>query len=209
MLQEVVMHWSRELLALTAGVRRIAGLVVIGLLIVAASLAFVCAGRAIAAVFAGRAARLLVPHRRSGRGRGGAWRAPVPAGDRRERTAAAVKQACARASIATSWCWGRGTWNGAEPASWWPALSTVLNSQETYYGKYLPQLLVTVLAPIGILIYLWSLDPPLAVVMGVFLPLALLGPWLFRKATSSSGNWHWRAYASFAALVLDSLVGQR
>src|SRR4030095_3742824 len=55
--QEVVMHWSRELLALTAGVRwRIAGLVVIGLLIVAASLAsFVCAGRAIAAVFAGRA----------------------------------------------------------------------------------------------------------------------------------------------------------
>src|SRR5215468_10297637 len=53
---EVLMHWSRELLALTAGVRgRIAGLVAIGLLIVAASLAsFVCAGRAIAAVFAGR-----------------------------------------------------------------------------------------------------------------------------------------------------------
>src|SRR5712691_505494 len=57
MLQEVLMHWSRELLALTAGVRwRIAGLVAIGLLIVAASLAsFVFAGRAIAAVFAGRA----------------------------------------------------------------------------------------------------------------------------------------------------------
>src|SRR6266567_1604054 len=53
------MHWSRELLALTAGARwRIAGLVVIGLLIVAASLAsFVCAGRAIAAVFAGHAWR--------------------------------------------------------------------------------------------------------------------------------------------------------
>jgi len=33
MLQEVAMHWSRELLVLTAGVRwRIAGLVVIGLL---------------------------------------------------------------------------------------------------------------------------------------------------------------------------------
>ena len=51
------MHWSRELLTLTAGVRwRIAGLVAIGLLIVATSLvSFVCAGRAIAAVFAGRA----------------------------------------------------------------------------------------------------------------------------------------------------------
>ena len=39
MLQEVVMHWSRELLALAAGVRwRIAGLVIIGIVIVAASL---------------------------------------------------------------------------------------------------------------------------------------------------------------------------
>jgi hypothetical protein len=48
------MHWSRELLALTVGVRwRITVLVVIGLLIVAASLAsLICAGRAIAAVFA-------------------------------------------------------------------------------------------------------------------------------------------------------------
>jgi ATP-binding cassette subfamily B protein len=51
------MHWSRELLALTAGVRwRIAGLVAIGLVIVATSLAsLVCAGRAIAVVFAGQA----------------------------------------------------------------------------------------------------------------------------------------------------------
>jgi ABC-type transport system involved in cytochrome bd biosynthesis fused ATPase/permease subunit len=50
------MHWSRELLALTAGVRwRIAGLVAFGLLIVAASLAsLMCAGRAIAGVFAGQ-----------------------------------------------------------------------------------------------------------------------------------------------------------
>jgi hypothetical protein len=49
------MHWSRELLALTAGVRwHITVLVVIGLLVVAASLAsLVYAGHAIAAVFAG------------------------------------------------------------------------------------------------------------------------------------------------------------
>jgi ABC-type transport system involved in cytochrome bd biosynthesis fused ATPase/permease subunit len=50
------MHWSRELLALTAGVRRrIAGLVAIGLLSVAASLgSMVCAGRAIAGILAGQ-----------------------------------------------------------------------------------------------------------------------------------------------------------
>ena len=205
------MHWSRELLALTAGVRwRIAGLVVIGLLIVAASLAsFVCAGRAIAAVFAGRPLiRLLVPHRRSGRwpqwcaacsctcGRPPESARPQPSSRR-----------CARASIATSWFWAQGIWNGDRTGELVASAVDGVEQLETYYGKYLPQLLVTVLAPIGILIYLWSLDPPLAVVMGVFLPLALLGPWLFRKATSSSGNWHWRAYASFAALVLDSLQG--
>jgi ABC-type transport system involved in cytochrome bd biosynthesis fused ATPase/permease subunit len=50
---------------------------------------------------------------------------------------------------------------------------------ETYYGSYLTRFLVTGLAPVGIIIYLWSLDPPLAVVMGVFLPLARLGPGLF------------------------------
>jgi hypothetical protein len=49
------MHWSHGLLAPTAGVRwRIAGLVAIGLLMVAVSLmSLVYAERAIAAVFAG------------------------------------------------------------------------------------------------------------------------------------------------------------
>jgi hypothetical protein len=64
-----------------------------------------------------------------------------------------------------------------------------------------------VLPPVGILVYLWSLDPPLTVAIGMFLPLALLGPGLFRQATRHTSNWHWRAYTSFAALVLDSLQG--
>src|SRR4030095_1256850 len=70
---------------------------------------------------------------------------------------------------------------------------------ETYYGKYLPQLIVTIVAPIGILIYLWYLDPPIAIVMAVFLPLALLGPWVYRKATARTSSWHWQAYSSFAS----------
>jgi ABC-type transport system involved in cytochrome bd biosynthesis fused ATPase/permease subunit len=96
MLQEVLMHWSRELLALTAGVRwRIAGLVVIGLLIVVASLAsFVCAGRAIAAVFTGRALSdfwgLLAAAAAAAVVRGVLLYLRETAG---ERTAAAVKQA--------------------------------------------------------------------------------------------------------------------
>ena len=124
-----------------------------------------------------------------------------------ERTAAAVKQALRTRLYRHLLVLGPGYLERRRTGELVASAVDGVEQLETYYGKYLPQLLVTVLAPIGILIYLWSLDPPLAVVMGVFLPLALLGPWLFRKATSSSGNWHWRAYASFAALVLDSLQG--
>src|SRR5215510_10821848 len=208
MLQEVVMHWSRELLALTAGVRwRIAGLVVIGLLIVAASLAsFVCAGRAIAAVFAGRALIdfwFLIA---------GAAAAAVVRGvllylreTTGERTAAAVKQALRTRLYRHLLVLGPGYLERRRTGELVASAVDGVEQLETYYGKYLPQLLVTVLAPVGILVYLWSLDPPLAVVMGVCLLLALLGPWLFRKATRHGSTWHWHAYTSFAALVLDSL----
>jgi ABC-type transport system involved in cytochrome bd biosynthesis fused ATPase/permease subunit len=210
MLLEVDMHWSRELLALTAGVRwRIAGLVAIGILIVAAGLAsLVCAGRAIAAVFAGRSLIdfwFLIA---------GAATAAVVRGvllyvreTTGERTAAVVKQALRTRIYRHFLVLGPGYLERRRTGALVASAVDGVEQLETYYGKYLPQLLVTVLAPIGILIYLWSLDPPLAVVMGVFLPLALLGPWLFRKATRHGSNWHWQAYTSFAALVLDSLQG--
>ena len=204
------MHWSRELLALTAGVRwRIAGLVAIGLLIVAASLAsLVCAGRAIAAVFAGRSLIdfwfLIAGAAVAAVVRGVLLYLRETAG---ERTAAAVKQALRTRLYRHLLVLGPGYLERRRTGELVASAVDGVEQLETYYGKYLPQLLVTVLAPIGILVYLWSLDPPLAVVMGVFLPLALLGPWLFRKATRHGSNWHWQAYTSFAALVLDSLQG--
>lgn len=204
------MHWSRELLALTAGVRwRIAGLVAIGLLLVAASLAsFVLAGRAIAAVFAGQALQevwfLIAGAAAAAVVRGVVLYLRETAG---ERTAAAVKQALRTRIYQHLLVLGLGYLERRSTGELVASAVDGVEQLETYYGKYLPQLLVTVLAPIGILAYLWSLDPPLAVVMGVFLPLALLGPWLFRKATRHGSDWHWRAYANFAALVLDSLQG--
>jgi ATP-binding cassette subfamily C protein CydCD len=65
------------------------------------------------------------------------------------------------------------------------------------------QLLVTVLAPIGILIYLGRGS---AAGGGDGRARAgAPGTLALRKATSSSGNWHWRAYAASLHLVLDSL----
>jgi ABC-type multidrug transport system fused ATPase/permease subunit len=64
-----------------------------------------------------------------------------------------------------------------------------------------------VVAPIGILAYLWSLDPPMAIVMAIFLPLSLAAPWAFRQLTAHRSHWHWKAYSEFSAMFLDSLQG--
>ena len=148
------MHWSRELLALTAGVRwRIAGLVAIGLLIVAASLAsLVCAGRAIAAVFAGRllidfwfliAAAAVVVH-------GVLLHLRETTG---ERTAVAVKQALRTRLYRHLLVLGSGYLERRRTGELVASAVDGVEQLETYYGKYLPQLLVTVLAPIGMLLY--------------------------------------------------------
>jgi ABC-type transport system involved in cytochrome bd biosynthesis fused ATPase/permease subunit len=204
------MHLSRELLALTAGVRwRIALLVGIGLAIVATSLSsFVFTGQAIGAVFAGRSIAefwmLLAGAALAAAARGVLlhWRETVG-----ERTAAAVKQALRTRIYQHLLILGPGYLERRRTGELVASAVDGVESLETYYGKYLPQFLVTIGAPVGILVYLWSLDPPLALIIGVFLPLSLLGPWLFRKATQSGGRTHWLAYSTFAALVLDSLQG--
>jgi ABC-type multidrug transport system fused ATPase/permease subunit len=204
------MHLSRELLALTQGIRGpIAGLVAIGLLLVAASLAsLVFAGRAIGAVFAGRpfdefvffigaaAVAALV--------RGGLLYVRETRG---AAAAATVKQALRTRVYGHLLALGPGYLERHKTGELVASAVDGVEALETYYGKYLPQLAVTVLAPIGILAYLWSLDPPLAIVMAIFLPLALLAPWAFRKLTANRSSWHWRAYADFSALFLDSLQG--
>ena len=151
------MHWSRELLALTAGVRwRIAGLVVIGLLIVAASLvSFVCAGRAIATVLAGRAWRdfwfLIATAAGAALVRGVLLHLRETAG---ERTAAAVKQALRTRLYRHLLVLGPGYLERHRTGELVASAVDGVEQLETYYGKYLPQLLVTILASIGILIYL-------------------------------------------------------
>ena len=178
MLQEVLMHWSRELRELTAGVRwRIAGLVVIGLLIVVASLAsFVCAGRAIAAVFTGRALSdfwgLLAAAAAAAVVRGVLLYLRETAG---ERTAAFVKQALRTRLYSHLLVLGPGYLERRRTGELVASAVDGVEQLETYYGKYLPQLLVTVLTPLASSCICGRFDPPLAVVMGVFLPLALLG----------------------------------
>lgn len=204
------MHLTRELLALTAGVRwGIFALVLVGLLTVTAHLAsFVFTGRAIGAVFSGRPiedfALLMAGAAAAALVRGGLLYLRETMG---EKTAGIVKQALRNRLYQQLLVLGPGYLERRRTGELVASAVDGVESLETYYGKYLPQLVVTLVAPIGILVFLWTLDPPLAVIMGIFLPLSLAGPWLFRKATSARGRSHWIAYSRFAALVLDSLQG--
>ncbi len=204
------MHLSRKLLALTEGVRlRIAALVVIGLLALATGLAsFVFTGQAIGAAFTGKSfsdiSLLIVGAAIAALLRGLFLYVRETMG---QRTAALVKDALRTRIYRHLLLLGPGYLERRRTGELVASAVDGVESLETYYGKYLPQLAVTLLAPFGIVAYLWSLDPPLAIVIAIFLPLALLGPWLFRKITARNGSWHWQAYSKFAALVLDSLQG--
>jgi ABC-type multidrug transport system fused ATPase/permease subunit len=204
------MHISRELLYLTAGIRlRIAGLVIIGLLIVAAgfaSLAFT--GQALGAVFAGRpladVSGFILAAAVTAIGRGVLLHLREAAGAE----AAGVVQTALRTRIFHHLlAMGPGFLERRRTGELVASAVDGVEHLEVYYGKYLPQLLVTIFAPIGILVYLWTLDPPIAVVVGISLPLALAGPWALRQVTAHSSHNHWRSYSGFAALVLDSLQG--
>jgi ABC-type transport system involved in cytochrome bd biosynthesis fused ATPase/permease subunit len=173
------MHLSRLLLTLTEGVRlRIAALVVVGLIALVAGLAsFVFTGRAIGAAFSGASfseiGYLIAGAAAAAVVRGVLLYARETMG---QRTAAAVKEALRARIYRHLLVLGPGYLERRRTGELVASAVDGVESLETYYGRYLPQLAVTMIAPIGIVIYLWMLDPPLALVIGIFLPLALLGP---------------------------------
>ncbi|HET7768799.1 MAG TPA: ABC transporter transmembrane domain-containing protein, partial [Chloroflexota bacterium] len=86
-------------------------------------------------------------------------------------------------------------------------LNTVdaVESLETFFGQYLPQLVVASLAPIGIFIYMAILDLPSALIFLTFALLTLFAPTFFRAATRRGALNHRTAYKSLAAEFVDSI----
>jgi len=78
---------------------------------------------------------------------------------------------------------------------------------DTYYGQYLPQLAVSIVAPIGIFVFMAILDLPSALIFLTFAVLTLLAPIFFRRATRSSGRNRNLAYKALAAEFVDSIQG--
>ncbi len=78
---------------------------------------------------------------------------------------------------------------------------------ETFYGQYLPQLIVAALAPLGIFAFMGFLDLPVAAIYLGFALVTLTLPALLRQQNAAASLRRRDAYGSFAADFLDSVQG--
>ncbi|MEQ9121075.1 MAG: ABC transporter transmembrane domain-containing protein, partial [Alphaproteobacteria bacterium] len=78
---------------------------------------------------------------------------------------------------------------------------------ETYFGQYLPQLLVSALTPIFIFAFVAFIDLPVALTLVVFALAALFLPSIWHRMDVRRSADRQRAYAAFAAEFLDSIQG--
>lgn len=78
---------------------------------------------------------------------------------------------------------------------------------ETFFGQYLPQLVVAALAPIGIFIFMGWLDLPVAAIYFGFALATLVLPSLLKQRNAEASLRRRDAYGSFAADFLDSVQG--
>ncbi|MYD53756.1 MAG: ABC transporter ATP-binding protein [Chloroflexi bacterium] len=78
---------------------------------------------------------------------------------------------------------------------------------ETFFGQYLPQLIVAALAPVGIFIFMGWLDLPVAAIYFGFALVTLVLPQLLKQKNAEASIRRRDAYGSFAADFLDSVQG--
>ena len=78
---------------------------------------------------------------------------------------------------------------------------------ETYFGEYLPQLLVSFITPVVVLVLLAFLDFPVSALMFAFAMFTLFGPAVFQRWDAKSSMRRSKAYRGFAAEFLDSVQG--
>lgn len=82
-----------------------------------------------------------------------------------------------------------------------------VESVESYFAAYFPQLLITLLVPTGLMIYLFQISVPAASVLAAVLVSALLLPRLWDKLMARFGVNHWDRYAEMNAEFLDNMQG--
>jgi len=205
-----LVHLERRLWAFTDGFRlRIAGAAIVGLAGVALGVArLVLLGWLIGQVFAGRSpASLVLPTVAIAavmvaRGAVEHWRAMLA-----HETAGRIQKQLRRLIYDRITALGPAT--VAQRRSGAVSLSLVdgVEQLETYFGQYLPQLIVSFLTPVVIFVVVAFVDLPVAAVMLAFALLALLAPSLWHRHEVRKALDQQRAYAAFAAEFLDAIQG--
>ncbi len=204
------MHLEPRLWSFTEGLRlRIAVAVLIGLAAVGLGVArLVLLGWLIGQVFAGRSLGSLVGPIVAiavvmmVRGWFERWRAMVA-----HETAALVQMRLRRTIYDHVASLGPGAVARRRSGSITLSLVDGVEQLETYFGQYLPQLLVSLLTPILIFGVVAFIDLPIAAVLLAFALLALFAPVLWHRLEMEKALRQQRAYAGFAAEFLDSVQG--
>ena len=78
---------------------------------------------------------------------------------------------------------------------------------ETYFGEYLPQLLVAFITPLVVFVLLALLDLPVSALLFGFAMFTLFAPALFQRWDARSSMRRSHAYRGFAAEFLDAVQG--
>ena len=78
---------------------------------------------------------------------------------------------------------------------------------ETYFGRYLPQVLVAILMPLGIFAFVAFLDLPMATVLLGFALITLILPMAFHRWNTRASHSRKRSFGGFGAEFLDSVQG--
>ena len=78
---------------------------------------------------------------------------------------------------------------------------------ETYFGQYLPQLLIAAITPLVVFAVLALYDLPVAALMFGFAMFTLFAPLAFQRREAESSMRRSRAYRAFAAEFLDAIQG--
>ena len=78
---------------------------------------------------------------------------------------------------------------------------------ETYFGEYLPQLLISTLTPVLIFAFVAFLDLPVAIILLIAAFVSLLAPSLWHKFDTKRSLERQQAYAAFASDFLDGIQG--
>ena len=86
-------------------------------------------------------------------------------------------------------------------------LTDGIENLEPYYGRYVPQIAVTVITVAGVTAILATVDPFVALTVAVVALLVPLLPRLWDRVLAERGHSHWSAYSALNADFVDSMQG--